>query len=386
MADPNAPKTYRRPSDIVAPSPRTNAAPATTVAADPNAPATYKRPDAAQPQAVQPDPNAYKSPDWLPGAGWLHKAGQVFDNAFTANTADYLTGKAGELARAHGIANSTPSVAQLRAETAQSSKDIGPVASGVANAAGYTMGPGRVLGPLAGKLAPVAGRYGAAAVEGMGANAIDVAGNQLGSDKPLNYWDTGKHILAGGVAGIGGQAAGDVVAAVSRPILNYVRGLPGRSSEQWDWRTRAASGPTGSDSVRADVAAEQALRPPSDPAQPALADAQTALSQSTAPGPVAHLGTAAATGVAAKFGLAPYLDQLSNISDLVGLGTGGISAFGFNPVAKTVNAVDRNINVGQSLDRLYPALYPNATPGVDTSGWADSLRQMAIGSRAQPTP
>ena len=189
--------------------------PAPAVAVNPDAPATYKRPSSTITPGAAPDPHAYKPPDWIPGASFLYKTNRVLENAFLPG-ADYLTAKAGDLARSFGISNTTPSTAQLRAETKQDRADIGPVASAVADTAGYMAGPGRILGPLAGKLAPVAGRYGAAATEGMAANAVDEFGNQVGSDKPVNYWQTGKHILAGAPAGIVGQGAGDVIAAVSR--------------------------------------------------------------------------------------------------------------------------------------------------------------------------
>ena len=375
--DPNAPKGYKRPSASVPGASTSGAAP--VVAADPNAPATYKRP-ASETVPAQPDPDAYKSPDWLPGAGFLHKAGQVFDNAFTAGVADPLTAWAGNLARAHGIGNTTPSVAQLRAETAQDKKDIGPVASAVADTAGYMMGPGKILGPVAGKLAPVAGRYGAAAAEGMGANAIDVFGNHLGSDQPLNLWDAGKHIAAGGVAGVAGQGVGDLTAPVIRRVGNFVQGLPGRAGEQWDWRT-AADPQAKIDDYRA--AAPPASVAPGSPQDKALADTSKALAQSTDPGMAAHLATGAGTTIAAKFGLTPYLDSISGLAEAGGFGAGGVSALVGNPIARGINTVDKNINVGQSFDKLYPALTGQPST-VDASNWANLLRQGWIGQQAQP--
>ena len=376
--DPDAPKGYKRPSASVPAASTPGAAP--VIAADPDAPATYKRPDSGTPAPAPPDPNAYKSPDWLPGAGFLHKASQIYDNAFTGSAADYLTGKAGELARSFGISNTTPSVAQLRAETKQDRADVGPVVSALADTAGYMTGVGKVLGPAAGKLAPVAGRYGAAAVEGAAANAIDVAGSHLGSDQPLNLWDAGKHIVAGGVAGVAGQGVGDLTAPVIRRVGNFVQGLPGRGGEQWDWRT-AADPQAKIDDYR--VAAPPASVAPGSPQDKALADTSKALAQSTDPGMVAHLATGAGTTAAAKFGLTPYLDSISGLAEAGGFGAGGVSALVGNPIARGINTVDKNINVGQSFDKLYPALTGQPST-VDTSNWANLLRQGWIGQQAQP--
>ena len=376
--DPNAPKGYKRPSGDTATTPTVTApnAPVTT-SADPNAPATYRRPDASNPPEAQPDPNAYKPPDWLPGANFLYKTGRIFDNAFTGSTADYLTAKAGDLARSFGISNSTPNVAQLRAETKQDRTDVGPVATALADTAGYGMGVGKLLGPLAGETAPLVGRYGAAAVEGAGANAVDVFGNHLGSDQQLNLWDAGKHIAAGGVAG---QGVGDLTAPVIRRVGNYVQGLPGRGAEQWDWRT-AADPQAKIDEYRA--AAPPTSVAPGTQADKALTDTSKALSQSTEPGIGAHIATGVGTTAAAKFGLAPYLDQISGLAEASGFGAGGVSALVGNPIATGINRIDKNINVGQSFDRLYPALTGQQST-VDTSGWADAIRQGWIGQQAQP--
>jgi hypothetical protein len=58
-----------------------------------------------------------------------------------------------------------------------------------------------------------------------------------------------------------------------------------------------------------------------------------------------------------------------------------------SPGAKAINTVDRNINVGQALDQLYPALYgPQKTPALDTSGWANAIRQLSIGGERPGPP
>lgn len=390
--DPNAPKTYKR-YDSGAPAaststpaaststPAASTAPA-TVAADPNAPTTYKRPGSGTPPQAQPDPNAYKPPDWIPGANFLYKTNRVLENAFLPG-ADYLTAKAGDLARSIGISNTTPSVAQLRAETKQDRADVGPVASAVADTAGYMAGPGKVLGPLAGKLAPVAGRYGAAATEGVAANAVDEFGNQVGSNQPVNYWDTGKHILAGAPASIVGQGVGDLTAPIIRRVSNYAAGLPGRAAEQWDWRGLPP------DQAQARIDDYRQMAPPASvapgtPADKALTDTSNALAQSTDPGLVAHATQGIGTAAAAKFGLSPYLDPAGHLAEMAGLGSGGaISAFGVNPIARGVNTIDKNINTGQAFDRLYPALTGQQST-VDTTGWANALRQGWIGQQSQP--
>ena len=331
------------------------------------------------PPEALPDPHAYKPPDWIPGANFLYKTNRIFDNAFTGGAADYLTAKAGDLARRWGISNTTPSVAQLRAETKQDRTDVGPVASTIADTAGYGMGVGKVLGPLAGKLAPVAGRYGAAAVEGMGANAVDAFGNHLGSDQPINYWDTGKHIVSGAVNGVIGQGAGDLTAGLTRRVGNYVQGLPGRGGEQWDWRGLSpAETQAKIDNYRANAPA--ATVAPGTPADKALTNTSSAVSQSVEPGPTARIVQGATGAVAGAYGLP------DNITEGItgGLGIGALtSKFVGDPLARGVNTFDKNISVGQSLDKLYPALTGQQST-VDVSQWPDALRRAWIGQQAQP--
>jgi hypothetical protein len=283
-------------------------------------------------------------------------------------------------------------VDNIRARTADAQAALGPMAP-VVNALTYAipgggeaklaLTPGKYIGKAVQLTSPYVGRYGAAATEGAIANAASSLGHQAGDD--IDYMKLGKDTAWGAAGGVGGQTVGDALADVTRRVGNYVTGAPGRSGEQqWDWRTRAASGPAGTDSVRANIAAEQALRPPDDPAQPALAKTQEALGQSTEPGYGAHLAQGVTGATAAALG-APHDPGAITAALTGGLGVGALtSKVVGNPIAQGINTVDRNINVGQSLDQLYPALYPNEPRSVDTSGAGDAIRQWQIGAQ-RPT-
>lgn len=340
-------------------------------------------PPAPPPEPAKPDPNAYQSPDWLPGAGFLHKLGDVFDNAFTANTANLATAKAGEFARAHGIQNTTPDVSTLRATTEQNRKDVGPIASTAADIAGYTMGPGKILGPLAGKLAPTIGRYGAAAFEGGAGSALNSAGNQAGNPNGPNFTGIDPYSVArdagwGSVAGIGGQAAGDVAAAAARPGMDIVKGLPGRGGELWDWRTRYNAG----EDINPLIDRYQQYAPPGGPEDVALTKLRSAVNQSVEPGVAAK--TVAGVGTLGSGWLGLEHSLSSPWAEAAGAGTiaGAASKWGLMPAAKLVNRVDRYINTGQAFDQAYPALTAQPAATTDTSGWADALRQAWIGQQA----
>ena len=127
-----------------------------------------------------PPPPGYQSPDWLPGAGWLHKLSNIYDDAATAGFADTATAKVGDLMRSIGVGNATPDVDTLRAQTAQNRKDVGPVASGVTDVLGYTTGLGK-LGAgdaLATKLGGgYLARIGGSAAENAGANVLGTVGH-----------------------------------------------------------------------------------------------------------------------------------------------------------------------------------------------------------------
>ena len=254
-------------------------------------------------------------------------------------------------------------IADIRARTADAQAALGPMGP-IINAATYMapgLGesklafavPGRLISKGAQKLAPTIGRYGAAAAEGGTATGLSSAVHQGGADT----FDIDKVIkdTAKGVAlGVAGQGLGDVTAPAVQRVADYVSGKPGRGAEQWDWRTRAAA---GDPILPAEVAVQQAVLPADHPAQPALSKVQGALAQSTQPGLVAD----AATG-AGGFGVNYALGGADNAAAnwLSTAGPAAFSRFGVNPVARTVNQFDRNLNVGQSLDQLYPALYPKA--------------------------
>ena len=95
---------------------------------------------------VPPVPPGYQSPSWLPGAGWLHKMSNIFDDSATFGAIDPATAKVGELLRSAGVSNATPDAATLRAQTSQNRTDVGPLASGAADIAGYAVGGGGRVG------------------------------------------------------------------------------------------------------------------------------------------------------------------------------------------------------------------------------------------------
>jgi hypothetical protein len=267
-------------------------------------------------------------------------------------------------------------IADLRAQTADAQAALGPMGP-IVNAATYMApgAPGRLISKGAGKLASVVGRYGAAAAEGGAASGLSSAVHQGGSDT----FDIDKVIkdTAKGVAlGTAAQGVGDVTAPAVQRVGDYVTGKPGTASEQWDWRTRAAAGdPT----LPNDVNLQQAASPPNDPAQPGLAKLQGALAQPTEPGSVADAATAGA-----GFGVNYALGGADNpVANWVSAGLPALySRFGGNPAARAINTYDRNINVGQALDQLYPALYPKqGASTTNVSGWADSLRDLTTGGQ-----
>jgi hypothetical protein len=275
-------------------------------------------------------------------------------------------------------------VGNIRARTADAQAALGPMGP-VVNALTYAVPgtgelkfavtPGRLIHSAA-ELAN-AGRYGTAAVEGGTAAALSSAGHQAGDPNGIDALKVAKDAGWGAAGGTVMQGLGDVTAPVAQKVGNWATGKPGTSSEQWssnpqdNWRARAAAGdPT----LQGDIAVSQATLPPDHPAQPALAKVQGALAQPTDPGNVAH----AVTGAGAWYG-----SKLLGGDELTQLAAGGISPFAskyfVNKPAQMINTVDRNINVGQSMDQLYPALTNNPASTTDTSGWANALRQGWIG-------
>lgn len=319
--------------------------------------------------------------DWLtktysPSASDVGTA--ALDDA-SFGTADWIQSKAtGE------------NIANIRARTADAQAAMGP-AGPLVNAVTYAVPGAGVAKGLeaagqAGKVAGALGRYGQAALEGGTASAASSVGHQAGGY--IDPLKVAKDAGTGAVFGLGGQAIGDAAAGAVRNVSNYVRGSPGRSGEQWKWRERAAAGdPTLPD----DIALLQTALPADHPAQPALTKTQDALAQSTEPGRVANSIYGVTGTVAGAYGVPP---DFAIGGGLLGLtaGEAAKNMFG-SPGAKAINTLDRNINVGQSLDQLYPALYGPQTsatgalrPALDTSGWADAIRQMTIGSERPGPP
>jgi hypothetical protein len=322
--------------------------------------------------ALHPQPADLNRPqtwrDWVTKtySPTLAQGGRAALDDVSFGTADYARSKlTGE------------NIADLRAQTQDAQAALGPMGP-VVNAATYMIpGAGVAKGleavGAAGKVAGALGRYGAGALEGGTANAASSVGHQAGGY--IDPLKVAKDTATGAAFGVGGQAVGDAAAAAARNVSNYVRGSPGRSGEQWDWRTRAAAGdPT----LPSDLELYQKTLASNDPAQPALAKTQAALNQSVEPGRMADAVYTGAGAVGAALGAPPDYALLGGIG---GLTAGGVTRYALGaPGAKAINTADRNINVGQALDQLYPALYgPQSAPALDTSGWADAVRQLSIG-------
>ncbi len=154
--------------------------------------------------ASTPMPAAMTYDTTDPNASWgswalskLHNAA-VGGNQFNRVLQDSAT--FGGLDKAQSLVPGSPGVDQLRAQTEQSRKDIGPVASGVADIAGYAAGPGGLkvgegIGNLIGR--GIVGRVGGSAAEGALASGLGTAGH---GDTDIG--DIGK------AAGIGGLIGG----------------------------------------------------------------------------------------------------------------------------------------------------------------------------------
>lgn len=275
-------------------------------------------------------------------------------------------------------------IGDIRARTANSQAAMGPMGP-VLNAATYAVPgggevkmlatPGKYIGKAAQYLAPKIGRYGAAAAEGGTAAATSSIGHQVGDPNGIDALKVAKDTAKGVAGGVLFQGAGDVTAPAIQRVGTYVTGKPGTGAEQWDWRTRAAAGdPT----LPAEVATQQAVLPADHPAQPALAKTQGALAQTTDPGYAAHLTQGLVGAGAAKLGIGEHIDPALSMLGVGSLGALTSKVVG-NPLATGINTFDRNINVGQSMDQLYPALTGNKASVTDTSGWANALRQGWIG-------
>lgn len=275
-------------------------------------------------------------------------------------------------------------LADIRARTANSQAALGPMGP-IVNALTYAIPgtgemkmvatPGKFIGKAAQYLAPKVGRYGAAAAEGGTASALSSIGHQAGNPDGIDALQVAKDTAKGAAGGVLFQGAGDVTAPAIQRVGTYVTGKPGTGGEQWpggtNWRDRATNDP---DSVRADAAAQQALLPADDPAQPALAKVQGALAQSTDPGYAAHLTQGLVGAGAAKFGVGDHIDPFLSMAGVGSVGALTSKLVG-NPAATAINTFDRNTNLGQSFDQLYPALTGNKAAVTDTSGWANALRQ-----------
>lgn len=319
------------------------------------------------PPPAGPDPNAYQPPSWLPGAGMMHKISDLFDNAFTAGGANYATAKAGDLARGYGIQNTTPDVATLRATTEQNRQDVGPVASTAADIAGYTMGPGKLLGPLAGKAAPYIGRYGAAALEGgLGSTAYSVG---QGETDP---WKIAKNAALPMAGGIAGQAIGDLTAPLIRRISDYVRDLPGRAGDTAfkDWRQRA-----GKEDISPEISDFKVIYPSGSPANQALSQAQKAAAQPIEPGWGAEAVKKGLT--AAATGLGVHTFGLPGIATIAPAEAAG--KYIVDPIARRLNAWGRSSAVNQALDQAWPQVFNRGPLTTDVQPWTRALRQLGIG-------
>jgi hypothetical protein len=159
------------------------------------------------PKAVTKDPltgytpsRQYQAPDWIPGAQYLQKVTNSFDDAFTGRMIDPATAWVGEKLRGLGIKNSTPDTATLRAQTAQDRADT-PIGSMVADVAAYgtgvgKLGVGNAVTQGAAKVLPGM----ASRMIGQGAeNALWSGVSSLGSGN--SYTDAAKDAGVGGLIG-----------------------------------------------------------------------------------------------------------------------------------------------------------------------------------------
>ena len=271
-------------------------------------------------------------------------------------------------------------LADLRARTSDSQAAMGPMGPAL-NAATYIIpGAGVAKGleaaGAAGKVAGALGRYGAGALEGGVASGTSSVGHQAGGY--IDPVKVAKDTAFGAAGGALFQGIGDAAGAAGQRVANYVTGKGGRASEQWpggtSWRERAkANDPTLPD----DINLYQRTLPADDPAQPALSKTQNAFDQSIEPG-LGFNAVAGATGIGAgALGINEGLHWAEAITP------GGVAGFTASkigqPAARAVNRIDRNINVGQSMDQLYPALTQNPASVTDTSGWANAIRRGWIG-------
>ena len=336
--------------------------------------------DILHPQAANLDrPQTWR--DWVTKT--YSPTAQDFGNAalddVTFGGADYAQAKLGG-----------GNLADIRARTANSQAALGPMGP-ILNALTYAIPgtgemkmvatPGKLIHGAA-ELADV-GRYGTAAIEGGTAGALSSVGHQAGDPNGIDALKVAKDAGKSAVGGVLFQGAGDVTAPVIQRVGTYVTGKPGVGGEQWpggtNWRDRAASGdPTLPD----DIDLYQKTLPPDDPAQPALSKTKNAFDQSVDPGrgfQAVQAGTALGAGA---LGLHEGLNLAESITP------GGVAGFTTRnigePIARGINTYDRNINVGQSMDQLYPALTGNKPSVTDTSGWANFLRQGWIGGE-RPT-
>lgn len=167
-------------------------------------PATATAPPPDKPPTPMPAAMTYDPND--PNAGWgdwalskLHNFA-VGGNQFNRVVTDSATfGGADKL---QSLVPGGPSVDELRAQTDQSRKDIGPVASALADASGYALGGGS-LGAGEKIAARLGGGYlariGGSALESGGASALGTLGHGGDVDEALKSGGVG--LLLGGATG-----------------------------------------------------------------------------------------------------------------------------------------------------------------------------------------
>jgi hypothetical protein len=155
--------------------------------------------------------SAEDSPNWIPGYQTLHNVNRTFEDAFSMGTLDklggWLTGQ------------------DERAKTVAARQAIGPVASTAADALGYAMGPGKIIGAGLG-----AAGLGAKPVLGaMAEGGLAGAGGAAGHDQNIG---TGAALGVGG--GLLGAAAGGIVNKIATPLANAFGKVTGALSKPQD--------------------------------------------------------------------------------------------------------------------------------------------------------
>ena len=336
----------------------------------------YSGPPRHQATADTPHPDevGWTSPSaW---GNWLSRnASENWQKASTAKGADWANSALDDVSLgtadwAQHLYTGEPTEA-IRARTAASQAALGPIASNTLAAGSWALGPGKFIKPIVGaaRLARIGG-LGAAAIEG-GAYGAGSAVGHGEHDVGIVAKDTAEGIAGGAAGRVIGEG---VVAPIVRNVKNFVKGYPGRAADPvyGGARTDLATNPdTAAPAIQTDAAAQQAFAKPGSPEYDALERVKQYAGTSVEPGwaaKTAGLLTGDAAGAVA--GKLPQVPLLSDAVTAAGAWTGKNV---INPIAKTANTWDRNVNVNNALDDLYRTQMGSPVSG-STVNWSDFAR------------